>query len=415
MALAEGVQARLAFKPYASGVFSTNTKAVSSSALGTTGGQILRRAGSTLKLGKDTFQAKEIRTDRQKVDFRHGVARGSGGITGDFSPGTYFELLEAAMRTTKEAAVDFTHTDFTSVSADLTTSKFTFGAGDPVALGLRVGHILRFQNLSDVDNNDRNFFVMSFGGASNREVTVYPPPDTMGADTAFSGTSVGKRLYIPSTGFITRKFGFEEYHSDIDLARLYTEWRMSGMNINLPANDTASIELMGMGRFMEIYEDSNAPFFTNPAAETETGIFAAVNGLLQVAGATIGVVTGLQIKMEDPPEANAVVGQNFVPEVFLGASNVTGQLTADLEDGTFFNDFMDESEISVLCYLTTSNDDAAEAVTIYLPRIKLTDVDSPLQGEGGQTQTIPFQALKYIGSTPGVQNTTIQICDTEGV
>jgi hypothetical protein len=379
---------------------------------GPSGGQVLRRVGSTLKLAKDTYQSAEIRTDRQIVDMRHGTRRVTGSISGEFSPGTYFDWLEASLRGTAEPAVTVSAAALTSVAADTALSTLTFAGGDPVVEGIRVGHILRFGGLTDPDNNGRNFIVLGFSGASNRTVQVFPPPDTMGAATAFTLTTRGQRLFMPSTGFVSRKVAIEEFHSDIDLARLYIENRVAGFSIGLPASGMSTIEFPVMGRNMEVFEQTEAPYFTAPAPETTAGIMAAVNGLLQVSGRTVGVVTGITLQMDTSPSSDAVVGQDFVPEVFLGSTNITGQITADLEDGRFFADFLDEEELSVLVYLTTTSAPDAEAVSIFLPRIKLTDADVPLQGMGAQVQTMPFQALKYVGTDPGVEQTTIQICDT---
>jgi hypothetical protein len=175
----------------------------------------------------------------------------------------------------------------------------------------------------------------------------------------------------------------------------------------------ATVEFPVMGRDMEIYEDSSAPFFTSPSAETTTGIFAAVNGLVRVNGTNVGVVTGVTMQLNLNPTGDPVVGQNFVPEIFLGRANLTGQITAEFEDADLIGNFKDEDEISILLYLTTTSDADSPAVTILLPRIKFSDADAPAQGEAGQTITLPFQALKYVGSTVGVPQTTIQIVDTE--
>ncbi|ELR02840.1 hypothetical protein GMDG_08853, partial [Pseudogymnoascus destructans 20631-21] len=78
MALGEGVSARVAYKPYATGVITPNTQAVSTSDPAATGGQILRRVSCSLSLSKDTYQSAEIRGDRQVADFRHGVKRVQG-------------------------------------------------------------------------------------------------------------------------------------------------------------------------------------------------------------------------------------------------------------------------------------------------------------------------------------------------
>lgn len=414
MSLAEGVQGRLSYKAYSTGVIASNTQPTSSSDPGASGGQIIRRVSSTLKLAKDTYQSNEVRTDRQIADFRHGTRRVTGNIvSGEISPSTYWDFFEAVLRTTAASAVSLSQSDLTSVSADNSTSKFSFGGGDPSALGLRVGSILRFTNLSESTNNTKNFLITGMSGTSNRDVAVYPAPATMTADSAFDVAEVGQSLYAPASSFVSRKFAIEKYFEDIDIAELFTEVRADGFNVQLPASGNSTIDVTGMGRDMEVYTGTAAPFFTSPTAANTNGIFAAVNGLLRVGSTNVGVVTGLNVQAQLNGSSDPVVGQNFVPEIFLGRLNITGQATVMFEDETFINDFLNESEVSLLAYLTTTTADNSPAMSIYLPRLKFGDADVPMQGEAGQTITMPFQALKGLGTTAGEDATTIRLQDTE--
>lgn len=417
MSLAEGVSARIAYKAHSTGVITPGSEPVLSVDPAATGGQILRRVSSTLSLSKDTYQSNEIRSDRQIADYRHGTKRVQGNISGELSPLTYADLLQAASRGTWAAAVTASQSDFTSVTADNSTSKFSFSAGNPVTKGFRVGMIIRFASLSDADNDAKNFVIIGFGGTQNREVTVYPAPDTMTADSGFTVASIGKSLIVPSSGFVSRKFLFEIWNQDVDVARLFSECRIGGFNMQLPPTGMSTIDFDVMGRNMSVVSAGSAPFFSAPAAETTTGLLAAVNGLLRVSGETVAVVTGLNIQMQLGPTGDPVVGSDLVPEIFLGRANVTGQMTAFFDDGDLIGDFINESEIEVLAYLTTSSGIAPQAMSIYLPRIKLGGADLQTQGEAGQAITLPFQALKYQTSvaTAGIENTTIQICDTEVV
>lgn len=417
MPLAEGVSARVAYKVHSTGVITPGVEPDFATDPGASGGQILRRVSSTLALSKDTYQSNEIRGDRQIVDFRHGVKRVQGNISGELSPLTYADFFEAAFRGTWAAAASGDETDFTSVAADNATSKFTFAGGNPVTEGFRVGQIMRFSNLSDADNNGKNYLILGFGGTNNREVTVYPAPDTMSADTAFSVASVGKRLVNPSSGFVSRKYAIEIWNQDVDVARLFTECRCGGFNAQLPASGIGTVDFDFMGRNMMMYEDGSAPFFTSPAAETTTGVVAAVNGLLRASGETIAVITGLNIQMQLSPSADPVVGSNLVPEIFLGRANVSGQLTAFFENADLINDFVNENEIELLAYLTTTSAVNTPALTFYMPRVKLGGADLQTQGEGGQSITLPYQALKStaVEASTGIASTTLQICDTEVV
>lgn len=410
MSLAENVAARVAYKAYASGAITSNTLATSSSDLGASSAQTLRRTSVSLNLQKETYQASEILDHRQVSDFRHGVKRVQGSISGELSPGTYWDFIEAACRGTEATEVSADQTDFTSVSA--TGSTFVFSAGNPHTKGFRVGDIIRFSSLSDSDNNSKNFVILSMGGSSTRTLTVYPAPDAMTADSSFSLTTVGHSVYIPASSHVSRKFGVEVWNQDIDVYRLFTECRVGGVRMQLPATGMSTIEIPLMGRDMETASGGSAPFFTSPTAATSTGLLAAVNGLITVGGSTVGVVTGANIDFNMEMTAPAVVGQNYVPEIFLGPSVITGQLTAFFEDLTLLNYFKNETEVGVLLYLTASSAAAADAMTIYMPRVKLGGGDVDTSGNAGQAITLPFTALKYASAADGIEATTIRFTDT---
>lgn len=416
MALAEGVAARVAYKFNVSGSLVSNAEADTSTIPGASGAQVLRRVAANLSLRKNTFQSAEVRADRQIADFRHGTKRVEGSISGELSPATYFELLEAVHRDTAVASITLGPSALTSIVSDNSTSKFTAAGGAPVTLGLRVGDIIRFSGLAATANNNKNFTILSFGGTSNREITVFPAPATDAvADTSFTLTRPGSTTIVPSTAHVSRLAAIEVYNQDTDMARLYTECRFTGYRMGLPAEGMATAEVMVMGRGMTVLEDSFAPYFTSPTAATTTGITAGVNGFLRVGGINVGVVTGIDLSFDTAPSAPSVVGQNFPPEIFMGRANVTGTINALLEDGTLIGNFVDEDEIELLVRLDATSAANTDAVVIYLPRIKLGSADTPTQGEAEQTISLAFQALKYEGAGAGRENTTIRICDTAAV
>ena len=77
-------------------------------------------------------------------------------------------------------------------------------------------------------------------------------------------------------------------------------------------------------------------------------------------------------------------------------------------------DFVNETEIDLVAYLTTASAPGSPAMSFYLPRLKLGGADLATTGEQGQMITIPYQALKYEGAAArDVDNTTIQIWDSE--
>lgn len=415
MALSEGVQSTLRYKFYASGAMTPSAEPAIATEPAASGGRLLRRVSTTLNLRKSTYASSEIREDRQVGDFRHGGRRVEGGISGEFSPATYFDFIEAAHRDTATAAnLSTTQAAITSLAADNAASTLTFGGGDPVTIGFRVGDVIRATNLTGagIPNNGRNFTILGFGGTSNRTITVSPAPTTHTAITTVTVTRPGRTTIVPATGHVSRRVAIEDHATDLDLSRLFTECRVSGYRIGLPAEGMATFETMLMGRGMQVLTGASAPFFTAPSAITTTGIGAAANGLIRVGGTTVGVVTGIELSLAMEAEAPSVVGQLFPPEIFLGTANITGTLTALFEDEILLNNYLNEDEISVLVRVDAGGGVAPEAVSIFLPRIKFTGGDVQRSGQGAQPISLPFQALRFLGATAGVDATTIRIHDT---
>ena len=57
----------------------------------------LRHTGTTLGLGKESFQSEELHADRQIRDFRHGVKAVAGDISFEMSYGSFDDFLEATL------------------------------------------------------------------------------------------------------------------------------------------------------------------------------------------------------------------------------------------------------------------------------------------------------------------------------
>jgi hypothetical protein len=87
-------------------------------------------------------------------------------------------------------------------------------------------------------------------------------------------------------------------------------------------------------------------------------------------------------------------------------------VTAFLEDFALFDAFNAESELQLIVRVDSGSAANADAICIYLPRVKFGGADMPLSGAGGQTITLPFQALRYTGAVAGRDTTTIRIHDT---
>lgn len=413
--LAENSSERLVAKYYASGALVSNQQADPATAPGASGGQAKRFVTFNPAMSKADIANNEKRTDRQQPLGKQGTQRWEGSLEGLLSPSTYETEFEAAMRGTWASVSSLTASDLTSVSADNSSSKFAFGGGNPVTSGMRIGQIMRFTGLSDDENNSRNFLILGFGGSNNREVTVYPAPDTMSADTDFTVSFPGGRLVIPSSDHVSRLSAWEKYYPDAGFAALYTEARCGGFNIgvNADTNVTVSFPFMGRGRFW--YKDSDAPFFTSPTAQTDNEVCGPVSGLLRVNGENLGLVTALSFGINLNPQAPSVVLQKFSPEIFLGPAVGTGNISffVDRDAVDLVETFDDETRVEILPMFQNSDDADAETLAFYMPYCQLGNLSDQDDGSGGKVFSGPFAFGPRAGTAAAGQDTSmIQIVDT---
>jgi hypothetical protein len=108
-----------------------------------------------------------------------------------------------------------------------------------------------------------------------------------------------------------------------------------------------------------------------------------------------------------------VVGSNFMPGIFPGRVNVTGQFTAYFENATFRDAFLNETELALSALLTSDNAAAANFLAFNLPRIKLGSAGRS-DGEKGLILTANFQALYNGSGGTGISSeaTTLSVQDS---
>ena len=379
---------------------------------GATASQSLRRVSTTLSLTKDSYASQEVLKSRQMVDFRHGTRRSSGDISGELSPSTYKDFVEAALRGTWAAQADVTQATgaMSSATVSVASNVITASGGSFITAGLTVGMVIRLTAGFAAGNLNKN---LTITGLTATTITVvgHTLTDEAGPIATWTIDIPGKSVYIPETGHVNRSFAIEINYSDIDVSELFTGCRVGRMQIGLPASGMSTMTIGVMGKDGTYLSGASAPYFTNVTAPTSTGILAAVNGSLLVAGVPVAVVTGMELTMDLGPQSDAVVGSNTVPAIFLGTSNVTGNLTALFQDTTFLDYFDDETEVSVMLRMDVDSSANSDFIQIVLPRIKFGTVGISRQGNGGVPITMSFQALKKAATT-GWAATTLLIQDS---
>lgn len=401
MTIATGVAKQLRFKK----------ETAWGTAAGASGAQSLRRVTSDVDLSKDAYQSNEIRSDYQIADYRHGMRKVSGTIKGELSPGTYSAFIQSALRR-DFAAVSAISSLSLTIAGSGPTYTVTRSAGDFLTGGIKIGMVVRITAGSvNAANLNKNFFVI---GVTATVLTVIPIGGTMVAEGPIASctvTTVGKVTYTPTSSHTNDSYSIEHWFSDIAQSELFTGCRVSTVDIGLPPSGMATIDVGFMGKDITT---ATSAYFTSPTAATTTGVLAAVNGALQVNGTTVGIVTGLSVKIDGGMSTGAVVGSNYTPDVFPGRVNVSGQLTAYFQDAAMRDLFINETSFAIIAVFYTGTAAASDFIALALPACKAGGATKS-DGEQGLILTMPFQALYNSAGGSGIatEATTLQIQDSQ--
>lgn len=401
MAIASGIAKQVRYK--AESAFNT--------APGASGAQSLRRVESSINVDKDTYASAELRTDYQISDFRHGTRRTSGSIKGELSPLTYADFIAASLRKDFVAGVSAASLSLTIAgSGPYTVTRAT---GSWLTDGFKAGDVVRITaGAVNASNLNKNLYVVSL--TATVLTVVVPNASAMVAEGPIASCTcsvTGKKTYTPTTGHTDKSFAIEHWFSDIAQSELYLGCKASALDIQLPPTGLATIgvDIMGSGSVTT----NTSAYYTSPTAPTTTGIAAAVNGLLYIGATAVATCTGLSLRIDGGYSGDPVVGSNFMPGIFPGRVNVTGQFTAYFENATFRDAFLNETELALSALLTSDNAAAANFLAFNLPRIKLGSAGRS-DGEKGLILTANFQALYNGSGGTGISSeaTTLSVQDS---
>lgn len=405
MSIATGVAKKLVYKKQSAfGTIAT-----------TTGGRYLRRVTSTLDLKKSTYQSQEIRADMQRADMRHGVRTVDGTISGELSPGSYSDFLGSLLRQAWQTPA--TTGAISTVTAAVTTGAagtFTRSGGSFFTDGFKIGDVIRWTGwlTTGLPNNNHNFLITNLTALVMTVVAL----DGVAIGAKIAGDSVtatlaGKKNFIPESGHLREYYTIEHHYSDIGQSEVFTDCVVSQANVKMPASGMNTIEFPMLGLNMNV---DTVAYFTTPTAAVATGVTAAANGALYVAGQPVGLITGMDFTINgNYSTPGGVVGSNTEPDIFQGSVDVTGNMTVYFQDAVFRDYFKDESEVGVIAVFTTSNLPAADFVGFTMSRVKMGGAGKD-DGEKGLVMTMPFTALLNTlgGSGTAHEKTTISIQDS---
>ena len=373
--------------------------------------QAIRRVSSSLDMTKDTFQSGEIRPDFQMADYRHGVRKVAGTLSGELSAKTYSDFMAAALKKAFTATAVITGASIT-IAGTAGAWTITRAAGSYLTDGVKIGDVIRLTAGSfNAANLNKNILItgltatVATGLVLNASVLVAEGPIA-----SASVTVVGKKSLVPQTGHTDLSFSIEHWYQDVPASEVFSGCKVSKVSIGLPATGMATCAIDFMGKDVT---PSASEYFTSPTALTTTGVMASVNGVVRVGGNTVANVTGLSIDIASAQSGEPSVGSNTVAFQAAGRVIVTGQITMTFDSTTMRDAFYNETEISLYAVFTADNTASSDFVGFSIPRLKVGGASRD-DGEKTIIVTLPFQALLNTagGAALATDLTTISIQDS---
>ncbi len=376
-----------------------------------TGAKQLRRVTSSFNLIKETYESGEIRTDRQVADFRHGVRSAEGSLEGELSAGSYSDFMQSIVGRDFASVTAISSLTLTIAATVHPQYTITRSTGSWITDGVKVGNVIRLTGGTlNAANIDKNLLVLSMTATVlTIQVLNSVAMVAQSAIASCTATVTGKTTFVPSSSHTDDSYSVEEWYSDITQSEVYTGVKVNSMQVQMPATGLATVSFGFVGK--DLGSTGITQYYSSPTAQGTTGVLAAVNGIMLVAGAPVALVTSADLTVERATENATAVGSNSIAEIFTGRIRASGNLSVYFQDATFRDYFDDETAVSIVFALTQDNTAASNVISITLPKVKLGSFTKD-DGELGLVAQTSFTALLNDVTTAGLNATTVQIQDT---
>ncbi|MDV7395563.1 phage tail tube protein, partial [Arthrospira platensis SPKY1] len=119
--------------------------------------------------------------------------------------------------------------------------------------------------------------------------------------------------------------------------------KVNSMGISMPSTGIITLDFGFTGKDMA--QTGTTQYFTSPAAQSASGVMAAVNGAVIVNGQPVALITSIDFTVDRATENATAVGSNSLAEIFTGRILVTGNMSVYFTDANFRNYFNNETEV----------------------------------------------------------------------
>lgn len=214
---------------------------------------------------------------------------------------------------------------------------------------------------------------------------------TWADDTPIAGTDT------LTAGTTRRSFTIERNFADIGERIRYTGCEANTFNVSVAPNAIVTATFGFVGKD----QDSDNSMITGATyASTQGGCpFDSFSGTILLDGVSTGIITQIDVSLENGIEPSFVVGSPTTAGNTIGRSNVTGTLTAYFESVALLNKFVNEEAVTVQFSLVS---EAGDTLTFDLPNVKFGSGQPDVSGDGSVTIALDMQALYDNGAQSNI-------------
>jgi hypothetical protein len=312
----------------------------------------------------------------------------SGSYQGELSTGgTWDALLEAALRGTFATSFVLTSAQMTSITVAPTTITATGGSW--LTQNVRIGDMFKLTVSANSANNNK-WFRVSNVTATVITVAGTAPLTSQAVDATFSMT-VAKTLICGATP-TERYFTFEENGLDIDAGPVFTDCKITRLEINCQPNQPISITIGIMGLNGSSASGVSAPTFTTPTYTTTLPLVMS-DGTIRINGVDYSVLTGFSLQWDLGGQTPGVLAPT-APDVFLSNAQLSGTFSLMRADMTMFDAFNNETQFDIFVVCSENTVDPKAFVSLYAGNLTLSGNSAPFGQDGALTETVPWNAGK---------------------
>lgn len=188
-------------------------------------------------------------------------------------------------------------------------------------------------------------------------------------------------------GDTVQSFTLEEAQDDIGVYRQYSGMVANGFQLQSTVDGLATISFDMLG-LMQII--NTTPLDASYTAQPVRQPFTHCGGNISEGGTPIAYVNSVSLSVSNNLSPAYVWGGCTTNDLIPGRVDVTGSIDVFFTDANMINKFINGTASSLEFTLS----DGTHDVTFFLPNIKYTGADAPIDaGSGQRLVSLPFRAL----------------------